>query len=478
MLWPPNEGGNMQNIREIFEKQKANRWVTSKSTADERIYKLRKIKDAIFAKQEEIQRVIRDDFGKNPGEVDLTEIYPCISEINHTIHHLKKWMKPRRVKTPLVLFGTKSKIYYEAKGVVLVLSPWNYPFQLLVSPLVAAISAGNCAILKPSSKTPHTARFLKKFISDLFAENEVALIEGSSAVADSLLELPFDHIFFTGSPPVGKKVMSFAAKNLVPVTLELGGKSPVVIDESADIKKAAERIAWGKFINAGQTCVAPDYILIHESRKQDFVAEIKKTVSRRYGKTEKAVKESPDFCRLVSESHFHGLKKVLEESVKAGAKIEMGGESDSNGRFLPPTLLTEVTDDSPIMKEEIFGPILPVLTYRSVDDVIQIIRKREKPLALYIFSGNESFIDYILNNTTSGGSCVNSLVIHLANTDLPFGGVGHSGMGNYHGFFGFRTFSHERAVLRQGPIDMLKFFYPPYSKRVRKMIQLAIKFFV
>lgn len=467
----------MDDIKKIFERQQLNRWNVSKSTAGERIAKLKKIREAIFAKRAEIHQAIYEDFKKNPGESDITEIYPTISEINHTIRHLRKWMKPHRVKTPLVLFGTRSEVRYEAKGIVLILAPWNYPFNLFMVPLITAVAAGNCVIAKASTKVPNTAKFLKKLISDLFDENEVTVVEGGHSVADALLEMPFDHIFFTGSPNIGKKVMTAASKNLAPVTLELGGKSPVIVDQSANIKKAAERIMWGKFINAGQTCVAPDYLLIHESREKEFLEKAKDVIKKRYGETKENQEASPEYCRIVSEGHLQGLKKVLDASVQAGAKIALGGSANSNGRFLSPTLLTHLKDDSPIMKEEIFGPILPIITFRSLDEVFRIIRSREKPLALYIFSKNRDAIETILKNTTSGGTCVNSSVIHLGNANLPFGGVGHSGMGNYHGFFGFRNLSHERAVLHQGPIDMLKTFYPPYTKRVKKMVEVITKHF-
>lgn len=466
----------MDDIKKIFSQQQAHRWKISQTSAAERIKKLRKLKEAIFAHKKELHKAIHDDFCKNPGETDLTEVYPTIAEIHHSIKHLRRWMEPQTVKTPITLFGTHSEVHYEAKGVVLILSPWNYPFQLLMSPLVAAIAAGNCVMLKPSSKTAHTSHFLKKLISEIFDENEVALVEGNTSVADALLELPFDHIFFTGSPRIGKKVMEAAAKNLTSVTLELGGKSPVIVDKSANIKKAAERILWAKLINAGQTCVAPDYLLLHESHLDEFVAEAKKIIVGRYGQTEKEQAASPDFCRLISEGSLQTIKKILEESVQKGAKIEMGGKTNSDGRFLSPTLLSHVTDDSPIMKEEIFGPILPILTYRTLDDALRIIHKREKPLALYIFADDQEKVEEILKNTTAGGTCINTLIVHLANSDLPFGGIGHSGMGNYHGHYGFRAFSHERAVLRQGKIDTLKMFYPPYTPKVKKMIEWATKY--
>lgn len=468
----------MDNPVKIFQRQRENRWRIAKTTAEDRTAKLKKLRESIFNRREELHQAIYDDFRKNPAETDLTETHLVIAEINDAIKHLSRWMRPHKVKTPLVLFGTSSEIRYEPKGVVLILSPWNYPFQLAISPLVAAVAAGNCVILKPSNKTLHTARFLKKLVAEVFDEDEVAVIEGDHTAADALLELPFDHIFFTGSPTVGKKVMAAAAKHLTPVTLELGGKSPVIIDETADVKKAARRVMWAKFINAGQTCVAPDYLLIHESRATDFVEEAKKVIASRYGETEKAQAQSPDYCRLISEAHGQGIRKILEESVKQGAKIEIGGASqgsNGDGRFLPPTLLTQVRPDTAIMREEIFGPILPILTYKTLDEAIGLIRSKEKPLALYLFSKDRSHIEEILKNTTAGGSCVNNLVVHLANPNLPFGGVGSSGMGNYHGIFGFKTFSHERAVLTQGAIDTLKFFYPPYTPRLKKMIQFLTK---
>lgn len=464
-----------EELKNLFEKQTQNRWAVSKTTAEERIAKLEKIRNAVLNCRDEIHRAIFDDFKKNPAESDLTEIFPIIAEVNHTIKHLRSWMKPQGVKTPFVLLGTSSKIHYEAKGVVLILSPWNYPFQLLMSPLIAALSAGNCVIVKPSSKVPHTARFAKKFLGALFPEEEVAVVEGGPEVADQLLEFPFDHIFFTGSTPVGKKIMTAAAKHLTPVTLELGGKSPVIVDETADIKKAAQRIAWAKFVNAGQTCVAPDYLLLHKDQLPPFIDEFKKVVGKRYGKEITDQEKNENYCRLVSEGAGKTLQKILNAAVDAGAQVEMGGETTGDNRFFPPTLLTGVKDDSPIMKEEIFGPILPVLTWQKLDDAYAIIRKRPKPLALYIFSKNNERVKQILKETTAGGSCVNNLVIHLANSNLPFGGVGFSGMGNYHGFFGFKTFSHERAVLSQGVFDSLKTFYPPYTRFLRKLISWMIR---
>ena len=464
----------MSQVRTIFDSQVANRWRVAQTTAEQRVAKLKQLRQAIYSESRELRKAIYSDFQKNPAEVDLTETHVVVGELNTAIEHLGAWMRPKRVRTPLLLFGTRSEILYEPKGIVLILSPWNYPFQLALSPLIAAVAAGNCVMLRPSDKTRNTARFLKQLVSSVFAPDEVAVIEGDHTVADALLELPFNHIFFTGSPAIGKKIMQAAANRLTPVTLELGGKSPVIVDETADVNKAAQRILWGKFINAGQSCVAPDYLLIHESQVADFIRQAKIVIAERYGVDVAAQSENPDYCRLVSDQHQTSLLKLLEDSIRDGATIEIGGSSPRS-RFLPPTLLTVGNDNNPIMNDEIFGPILPILTYRTLDDALEIVRKRPTPLALYIFSNSRRNIDRILRSTTAGGTCVNSLVIHLANPNLPFGGVGMSGMGSYHGVFGFKTFSHERALLRQGPVDILRAFYPPYTAFRKKLIEFLMK---
>lgn len=464
-------------IRRVYEKQKANRWRLANSTAKERARKLHRLSHALLSKRVELHEAIYQDFGKNPGEADLTEIYAVISEINHTIKHLAKWMRPRRVRTPKVLFGSRSEIRYEPKGLVLILSPWNYPVNLCINPLVAAIAAGNAVILKPSSKVPHTAQFLGQLIAGLFPEEEVALFQGSADVSNDLLSLEFDHIVFTGSPRVGKTVMAAAAEHLTPLLLELGGKSPVVVDESADIGKAAERIMWGKYLNAGQTCVAPDYLMIHESRLEAFVAESKAVLEARYGKSAEERKNSDSLCRLVSEKNLKNLKDIMDATIDGGAKLAFGGAVDLDARYMEPTLLTDVTFDSPIMADEIFGPVLPIISFGNLDEPIRAIQRQAKPLALYIFSRRDANVERLLRNTTSGGTCINSLIMHLTNPNLPFGGVGQSGMGSYHGLYGFRTLSHERAVFRQGIPDTLKLFYPPYTASVKQLILKAIKYF-
>jgi len=464
-----------QRLRHVFDLQRANRWRMAQTTAPERIARLVRLREAIWAQRDGIHQAIFEDYRKNALETDITEVFPILAEINHTVNHLRKWMKPVRTGAPLALFSTKNEVRYEPRGLVLVLAPWNYPISLLINPLVAAISAGNCVIAKPSSKVPATARFLAKFLGGIFQENEVAVFEGSTEVAEALLELPFDHIFFTGSPRVGTRVMAAAAKHLASVTLELGGKSPVIADHSADPKKLAERVLWGKFINAGQTCMAPDYLLLHESLLPRFLDEARMILNRRYGDTEEARKVSADYCRLVSESHLLGLRRVLDASLAAGARLEIGGISDQVQRYLSPTILTGVSADSPIMDEEIFGPILPVITFSSLDEAIGIVQAKDKPLALYIFSSDTAAVERILANTSAGGTCVNGVVVHVGNPDLPFGGIGKSGLGNYHGFFGFRSLSHERAVMRTGWLNTVRIGYPPYTTLAKKMVRFMMK---
>jgi aldehyde dehydrogenase (NAD+) len=463
------------SVKAVFDRLSENRWRMAQTTAKERVERIRRLRDTIVARRDDLCKAIHDDYKKHAAEVELTEIFSVVSEANDTIHHVSSWMKPQSVGTPLALFGTKSSVVYEPKGVVLILAPWNYPFSLLINPLIAAVSAGNVVMVRPSSKVPHTAQFIAKLLGDVFTPDEVAVVLGDHAVSDAVLELPFDHIFFTGSPKIGKKVMAAAAKHLTSVTLELGGKSPTIVDQSANVVHAAERILWAKFVNAGQTCVAPDYLLIHESKLDEFLVEAKKVIAHRYGETEEARKASTSFCRLVNDDHLRGLMKVLDAAVAAGAKIAIGGVSAPEERYLAPTILTGVTPENPIMQEEIFGPILPVITFKDIEEVIRLVRSKPKPLALYVFAKNDVAQD-VIRRTTAGGTCVNAAMIHVGNGHLPFGGVGNSGLGNYHGIYGFKSCSHERAVLRQSIPDSLKMFYPPYTEGVKNMIRQAFRF--
>lgn len=466
---------DLSRVRRVFELQRANRWTFAETTAEERIERLRRLRAAIERRERELFEAVRGDFDKPSGEMEVTEVAPVVMELTHVMRHLRGWMKPHRVGTPLLLAGSRSEIRYEPKGQVLVLSPWNYPFSLALDPLVAAVAAGNVVMLRPSEKVPRTSRFIRSLVEEVFPEQEAAVLLGGRDVADALLELPFDHFFFTGSTPVGKKIMAAAAKHLASVTLELGGKSPCVVDETANLDHASARVAWGKFVNGGQTCIAPDYLFVHASQEERLVELLKTRLEKQYGAPEDRVR-SRDFCRIVDRASTERLRRALEETVARGAKVEVGGEVDVESRFVAPTILTNVPGDAPIMEGEIFGPILPILRYRNLDEVVAYVRSRPKPLALYVFSENRANVERILRSTTAGGTGVNMPLMHFANPYLPFGGVGESGQGSYHGFFGFQTFSHARGVFEQTMPAALEKVFPPYGRGLaRKMIALTRK---
>jgi aldehyde dehydrogenase (NAD+) len=467
----------VDQMRAAFERLRENRWKLARSCAEERVARLQRLRAALWEKRAGLQQAIQADFGKHPTETDITELFPTLSELRHTSKHLAGWMKPVRVGRPWALMGTRSHIRHEALGLVLILSPWNYPANLLLNPLIAAVAAGNAVVVKPSSKVPATSGFLAELLAEVFPTDEVAVFTGDSRVADALLELPFDHVFFTGSPRVGRAVMGAAARHLASVTLELGGKSPVIVERTADVERAAERVMWGKFINAGQTCVAPDYALVDQGLLEGFVAACRRVLEARYGATEQERLASPYLSGLVSAAHAAGLKRLLDESLAAGARLELGGSLSADGRRLSPTLLTGVRPDSPSMQLEIFGPILPILAFTELEEALALVRSKDKPLALYVFSRDAAAVEHILGSTTAGGSCVNTVIAHLANPELPFGGVGTSGQGSYHGIHGFRALSHARAVLRQKRFDGLRRFYPPYTDEVRKLVDQALKYF-
>jgi len=385
------------------------------------------------------------------------------AEIDFAIKNLSNWLKPRSVAASLSSFFTKNRIFYEPKGVSLIISPWNYPFQLLIAPLVSAIAAGNCAMLKPSELSPATTSLLLKLINDNFDSKEVACFEGGVEVSEALLELPFDHIFFTGSPKIGKVVMAAAARHLSSVTLELGGKSPAIITEDADLQKSAEKIVWGKFINSGQTCIAPDYVLIHSSKEQEFLSLAKLKIEQLFYNNN--VLDKSSYGKIINSGHYQRLEALRDKAVKDGAIVVKGGTDSVDDQTLAPVLLSNVSASSAIMQEEIFGPLLPVISYESIDKAIEFINQRPKPLALYVFSGSGEVIRDTIRQTSAGGTCVNDVVIHISNPNLPFGGIGNSGAGSCHGFFGFKAFSHERAVMFQSKMDFSKIAYPPYSEK-------------
>ena len=464
-------------IQQLFRGLQANRAAVKRTRAHERIAKLEKLREAITSRETKIRAALAADFRKSPTEVDLTEVFPVLVEIKDAIKHLHRWMRPTRIETPMSLFGTHSEVVYEPKGVVLIIGPWNYPFQLVLAPMIAAIAAGNVMIVKPSELTAHTSKVLVELIGEVFADNEVAVVEGDAVETQKLLALPFEHFFFTGSTKVGKIVAEAAAKHLASTTLELGGKSPAIVDDSADLHITARRLVWGKFVNGGQTCIAPDYIMVSEGREQKLVDALKTAITDLYGASEADRKSSSDFCRIINTRNFDRLNGMLDATVKSGAKVETGGETDASERYIAPTILTNVKPDSAVMAEEIFGPLLPILTYKNFDEVVPFITARDKPLALYMFGTDENRIDSVIAQTTAGGTCINNTLIHFANQNLPFGGIGASGQGNYHGFYGFKAFSHERAVLRQGRIDMLKTVYPPYGAKVQKMLKWMTRLF-
>lgn len=465
-----------ENIKRVFDKQKAYALELRNSTVEDRAAKLRKLRDAVLERREAIYKACRDDFRKPETEVDLTEIFPVSLEANHAIKQLKQWMRPVRVMPTKATFGTRSYIRYEPMGVNLIIAPWNYPINLTLCPLISAISAGNTAILKPSEMTPHVSALLRQLVQDLFDEKEVALFEGDANVSQQLLDLPFNHIFFTGSPSVGKIVMASAAKHLSKVTLELGGKSPVIIDRSADIKQAAKNMVFSKYTNNGQTCIAPDYVFVHQTVKNEFVAGLKQAISNAYGNTPDAQSITPDYARIINNHHHCRIKALLDDALEHGAQMEIGGNiKDSDENFISPTVLSNIDKSSKIMNEEIFGPLLPILTYHEIDEVIDHINANEKPLALYIYTKEQKLAQQILDNTSSGDACINTGLIQYLHANLPFGGVNHSGIGKSHGIYGFRAFSHQRSVVRNlfAPTLLLA---PPYSKPVKWLVKLVVKY--
>lgn len=451
-------------IRETFLLQKAHSLTLRVSEAGERKNKLRKLKSIIESNEPRIFAALQKDLGKSEFEAALSEVYLVYSEINYALKHLQRWMEPKKAAAPLTGLVTRNRIYYEPKGVALIISPWNYPFQLLMSPLVSAIAAGNCVMLKPSEISSETSNLLADMISENFDPQEVACFEGDATVATELLELPFDHIFFTGGTEVGKVVMAAAAKNLSTVTLELGGKSPVIIDEDTDLENAANKIIWGKFINAGQTCIAPDYVLIRSSVQEEFLRLARQSLQDLYYTSDEIDRKS--YGKIINSRHYHRLHDMLTDALSQGAEIAAGGNSNEAALTLEPAILINVNVGSRIMKEEIFGPILPLVNYTDIAEAINFINERPKPLALYIFSRNNNLVEGVIKQTSSGGVTVNDIAIHFANSALPFGGVGASGMGSSHGFHGFKAFSHERAVTFQSGVDFNRFAYPPYANKM------------
>ena len=419
-----------------------------------RLQQLRNLKEAILKFQPKLEQALWEDLHKSPEEAYLTEISIVLGEIDNHIRHLKKWSRPKKVLTPIHLLPSSSRIIYEPLGIALIIAPWNYPFQLLFNPLVGAISAGCCAVLKPSPDSSKTATVMEEIITSTFLADYITLIQGRREVNTLLLQKQYDVIFFTGSPALGKIVMKAASEHLTPVVLELGGKSPCIVDHDANIQVAAKRIAWGKMINAGQTCIAPDYLLVHENVKDDLLNLIGKNIREMYGED---IKKSRFYPRIVSDRAMQRLLKLLEKGT-----IYIGGDYDINEKYISPTIIDNITPSDPVMQEEIFGPILLIMTFNNINEVIKYINDNEKPLAFYYFGTNSNGKDILLK-TTSGGGCINDTLMHIANHHLPFGGVGNSGMGKYHGLGSFLAFSNSRAIVSTPTWIDLPLKYVPFK---------------
>ena len=462
-----------RDIDRIFELQNNHCETLRNTTASARIQKLKTLQKNLLSSRSNLEQALYEDLKKPWHEAGLSEIYPVISEIKHACKNLEQWMRPADADNPLVFLRAKAQVRYEPKGVVLILSPWNYPFQLALCPVVSAVAAGNCVIVKPSELSPGTSRFIKQLLEQTFEEKEVAVFEGDQTIATDLLAKPFHHIFFTGSTTVGKIVMQAAAKHLASVTLELGGKSPVIIDENYDLDDAARKIAWGKVLNTGQSCVAPDYVLVPEKLEKKFIELATKHFQRFYDDPE----TSKDYGKIISAKHWNRLKRLLDNAIERGGRLEYGGKMDESKLFLSPTIVSNLSTDSEILQEEIFGPLLAVVPYKNLEQALDVVRSKARPLSLYIFSSRENFVNHVLDQTHSGGVCVNDVAVHFGNVELPFGGINQSGIGNSHGFYGFKTFSHERAVLHQPKRGAMTFFYPPYTEKMKKLIQWTIKYF-
>ncbi|PRY89626.1 aldehyde dehydrogenase family protein [Mongoliibacter ruber] len=470
---------NIQSeIDHTFLLQKKQSIQNRTQPVQERKVLLEKLLAWIKNNHSDIQKAIHADFKKPYPEIDVSEIFVVTSEIKHAIKHIDSWVKPQKVSTPMPMLGTKSYIHHEPKGTSLIIAPWNYPFNLALGPLVSAIAAGCTAIIKPSELTPHNSALLRRLVEETFDKSQVALFEGEIEVAQMLLAKPFDHIFFTGSPAVGKIIMKAAAENLSSVTLELGGKSPAIIDANADLKDAAGKVIWGKFVNCGQTCIAPDYIMVHHTIKDEFLKELKSQIEKMYDSSRKGVEKSKDYARIVNGKHLKRLKNLLADAELKGANKFYGGYVNEEENFFEPTILTDLSEEMEVMQEEIFGPILPLITFGDLEEAIHYINLKPKPLALYVFSKDNDNIKRIFKETSSGGAVANDCVLHFLQNELPFGGVNNSGIGKAHGHYGFLAFSNEKAVLHQRiGLTATKPLYPPYGFAGKKIIDSLLKWF-
>jgi len=455
-------------IQTILNNQKAFFLKGETKSLAYRKEKLLQLKAELIKNEQLIIDALYADFKKPKFESVLAETEIVLSELNLTLKKLKSWSKPKRVFPSLLNFPSTDKIYYEPYGNILVIAPWNYPFQLAILPVIGAIAAGNTVVLKPSELTPNTSKIVETILKTVFKEEYVAVVQGDAKVSQELLAQQWDYIFFTGSVAVGKIVAKAAAQFLTPTTLELGGKSPCIIDETANLKLAAKRIVWGKFLNAGQTCIAPDYILIHHAIKEKFIKYLDKEIEAAYSKNPE---KSEDYARIINVKNFTRLANMLNNET-----IAIGGETNENELFISPTIIDEPSLDSAVMQDEIFGPILPILSYKNEEDINHIISNYNKPLSLYVFSTNHDFSQKMITNYSFGGGVINDTVIHIANPRLPFGGVGNSGVGAYHGKHTFYTFSHKKSVIKKGNWLDIPIRYAPYNGKL-KLMKFFFKYF-
>jgi len=467
-----------QQVHIAFEHLGKKQSSLRKEPLQHRKERLIRLRNWIHANRQQIHEAAYADFRKPSAEVDGVEIFHVLNEIHQALSSLGEWTNPKKVDAPITMLGTRSWIYYEPRGTCLIISPWNYPFSLAVGPLVSALAAGNNVILKPSELTPHMSSLLRKMTEEIFESDVVTVCEGDSAVAQKLLSLPFDHIFFTGSPTIGKVVMKAAAEHLTSVTLELGGKSPTIITSTANLNEAAKRMAVAKFVNNGQTCLAPDYILVEESIQQEFISALTAQTKKLFTEKNETFENSNSYCRIVNEKHFLRLNELLQDALHHGAKLEFSGKVDQASRFFHPMILSHVPLNARIMQEEIFGPILPLIPYKNLDEAIAFINQKPKALGLYLFSNSSKDRQRILSETSSGGVCINECAIHFLHHNLPFGGVNNSGLGKSHGYYGFLAFSHEKAVMKQRHgFTSIQAFYPPYTNFSRKLMDWFLKLF-
>ena len=457
-------------IEKIFLQQKEYSIILRKTDYKERLQLLTRLENAIENNRQKIYDALKYDLNKSEIEADLTEMLPVFKELKFFKKHLNKWMSPFRVATPVALTGSSSYYQFEPKGTSLIISPWNYPINLTICPLIAALAAGNTVIIKPSERSAKCSEALQQIIESIFEAKEIKIFIGDGNVGAQLLELPFDHIFFTGSVNTGKKILEKSAPHLTSTTLELGGKSPTIIDETADIKMAAHRIAWSKMINSGQTCIAPDYLLINENVKDVFINELKNEVEKYFENNEAGI------CKMIDENHLKKMESFINDLPKEVLQISLS-EKNIEGQ-ISPTLIINPANESLIMQEEIFGPLLPLITYKKIEEAIAFVQSKPKALSLYIYSFNKKNIQKILTETNSGGVVINMGLLHFINSNLPFGGVNNSGIGKSHGFAGFQAFSNQKGILKQHLFfGTAELFFPPYKNWKKKLIKFVIKYF-